>query len=123
MKCYFSIAVLLMLSSCTWMQKQPEPVCKLLFKAVSISSQAVATALQCENTAAIAADLSAQITKLGLCETTAQSSLSDFLCPQLSQMVSTLSVNALPVEWKCTGAIAGDIVKQKVSEACASIIK
>lgn len=118
---YFLMSLLFVLTtSCE--KKQPE-VCKMLFKSVSVASQAIAVSLQCENEAAIAADLSVPISKLALCDVTTQSAMSDFLCPQLAQMLTTLTVNSIPSDWKCTATIAGDIVKQKVSEACVSIVK
>ena len=121
MRYFIPFVLVFMVFSCE--KKQPEPVCKMLFKSVSVASQAVATALQCENEAQIAADLSAQITKLGLCDVTAQSALSDFLCPQVAQLVASLSVGALPTTWKCKAEVAGEIVKVKVSEACLTVIK
>lgn len=115
------LSLVLSLVSCE--KKQPEPVCKALFKAVSVASQAVAVSLQCENQAAIAADLAAPLAKLNVCDVTAQATLSDFICPQLAQLVALTTVNQIPAAWKCTATIAGDIVKQKISDACVTFVK
>jgi len=117
------LLALLFLTSCT--QPATAPVCKSLFKSVSITSQAVATVLQCEDQAAIAADLSKPILKMGMCaETSAQSTqLSAFLCPQISRLVTEMSVNSIPANWKCTASMASDIIEQKITEACISYIK
>lgn len=119
---YLSIfCALIALSSCH--KQQPAPVCDMLFKAVTASAQAVAVALQCQNVPAIAADLSQPLTKFGFCAVTPQSTLADFVCPQLSQVVATLSVTAIPASWQCSGQVAGDLIKQKVSDVCAQIVK
>ena len=112
---------ILVMCGCT---KAPEPICKTVFKTTTAAANIIATTLQCNNAPAISADLSGQITKLGLCaETTRQSTLSDLICPTLSNFVSTTALSSIPSEWECSVTRISDLFKTKIHDTCVKIIK
>jgi hypothetical protein len=118
------VAGLFLVTACTKKPALPEPICKLMFSAATASANVISTTLQCQNTPAIAADLSDQIVKLGLCsDTMKQSTLSDILCPQLSAMVASLTTTAIPTEWECSATAFSDIIKSQIAETCVKVIK
>ena len=119
------ILLLMLLVGCTKPPLAAEsPVCKTIFTAVTGTAQVLSAALQCDNTPAIAGDISDQFAKLNLCAqaTYAQGMLADVVCPQVSLVVSDLGKSAIPETWKCTATVVTELIKSKISEKCAKII-
>jgi len=105
-------------------KKPTDIVCKSVFRATVGVANTLSTVLECKNPGAIAADLSNQILKIGLCtETQMQSTLSDFVCPQISTLVSTTISSTVPANWECSVTTISDIIKSKVSDTCVKIVK
>jgi hypothetical protein len=124
MKKLISVFVLILLvGSCTKKPVASDPICKMVFKATAGAASLVATTLQCENIGAIAADLSEPILKMGLCaETTAQTSIAEIVCPQLSTLITALTVNAIPASWQCSATVISDMLKGQIAETCAKVV-
>ena len=118
------IVTTLCLFGCMKKPVADSPVCKLLFKATTGAATVVSSALQCENTAQIAADMSEQVMKLGVCaEIKQQSTMSELICPQITAMVSSIITTSVPLNWKCSVTVVNEIVKSQISENCAKLIK
>jgi len=114
----------LLFSGCFKKKQLPDPVCKAVFKATTASANIIATALQCENPAAIAGDLSAQIIGFGLCaETAQQSTLTDLVCPQLSALVAAMATSPIPAAWQCSASVVTDMIKAQIETTCAKVVK
>jgi len=111
---------LVILSGCT---KTPEPICKTVFKTSAAAANIIAAALQCESPAAITADISEQITSLGLCAEIKQQSMSDLVCPSVSNFISATASASIPKEWKCPETTISDLIKTKIYNTCVKIIK
>lgn len=119
-----SLLVLGLNLSCTKKPALPDPICKSLFRAVTGTANVLATTLECKNPGVIAGDLSEQFLKLGLCsESQMQSTLSDFLCPQIAVLVTSTVSNTIPASWECTATTINDIIKGQITENCAKILK
>jgi len=120
----FLLSLLLGLSlSCT-KKPLPDPICKSLFRAVTGTANVLATTLECKNPGTIAGDLSDQFLKLGLCsESQMQSTLSDFICPQIATIVTSTISSAVPASWECTATTINDIIKRQITDNCVKIIK
>lgn len=120
----FLITLLFSLVSCTKKQPLPDPICKAVFRVTAASATALASALQCNNTAAIAGDLSDKVMQMGLCaETTQQSVLTDLVCPQLSALVASMAISSIPASWECSATVMSDIIRLRVQENCHKMIK
>jgi len=117
----FILILCLFLLSCT-PQKPEAPFCKAMFSVTTNAAVIVATVLQCEDDAAIAADLAEPFLKLNLCEARAQSLLSDLICPQLALTVADVGKTAIPADWKCSAASVTEILKSKLNESCVSFL-
>ena len=118
------LVLLVLVSSCVKKPQLPEPLCKAVFKATTASANVIATTLQCEDPAAIAGDLSAEIVKLGLCADVAQQSmLSDLVCPQVSALVAAFATSPIPANWKCSATVVTDLIKTQIAGTCAKMVK
>jgi hypothetical protein len=120
----FFILSLVLLSGCNIKINAPQEVCKSVFKATTSAANIIASTLQCENTAAIAGDISDKIVGLGLCaETSQQSTLSDVICPQISTLIASMATNSIPKNWGCSATVVTDILKAQMQENCSKVIK
>jgi len=118
------LALLCLVVGCVQKKQLPEPICKAMFKASIASANVIATTLQCEDPAAIAADLSGNIVKLGLCADMAQqSTLSDLVCPQVSALVASFVTAPIPAEWKCSATVVSEMIKAQISGQCVKMVK
>jgi len=103
------------------------PACKNLFSTVTGASQIISGVLQCKNTAAIAGDISAAMAKLNICTSSThysnRSLMSDVVCRQVSVVVSELSKSTIPHAWECSAQAVTELIKSKVAEKCAKMIK
>lgn len=117
--------VLLVLAfGCEKKPQLPEPLCKAVFKVTTASANVIATTLQCDDPAAIAGDLSAEVVKLGLCaELASQSMLSDLVCPQLSALVATFVTSPIPANWKCSATVVTEVIKTQIAGTCVKMVK
>lgn len=97
-------------------------VCQNTYKAIYNASEGVAKSLDCKNVAAIASDLSSPLSKLNLCEQSAQGLMGEMICPQVSKYVKEISVQALPAAWECSGGPVAEALEQTVSAGCRAAI-
>jgi hypothetical protein len=116
--------VLLLLVGCT----STNPLCPIEQQIVSATSSALASTLQCSNTAAIQSDLTAAVTKLGLCTTATpvpghppKPKLDPFVCGLMSQLVVHAAGSQVPAAWGCTLANASTQIQSVVQTACQAI--
>jgi len=118
------LVLLVLVSSCVKKPQLPEPLCKAVFKATTASANVIATTLQCENPAAIAGDLSAEVVKLGLCaEAAQQSTLSDIVCPQLSVLIASFVTSPIPTAWQCSATVVTEVIKTQIAGTCVKMVK
>lgn len=112
------LVLLMVLMGCT----QTAPVCKTVFKTTAMTANMIASVLQCEDPAAITADISDQIMALGLCAEIKQQSMSDLVCPTISNLF--IEMVSVPKEWKCQKDVAIDaLIKTKIYNTCVKIIE
>jgi flagellar biosynthesis component FlhA len=94
-----------------------------MFKATASAATVIATALQCENVGAIAADLSEPLMTLELCDDKAQSTISDLVCPQIATLLTSIAAGTIPTNWQCSATVVSEIVKTQIMDGCAKLIK
>lgn len=118
-KLFLILPLFFLLNSCT---SSSETLCKSAVKAAVRAAEGVATVLQCENLAAVAADLTTPIREMKMCEGVQVGMIGDLICPEIADYVVGFGVNRLPEEWECKGGFAGDQAKDAIKNACLSVI-
>lgn len=100
-----------------------QPLCNIMFATVTGAAQGVGQALECANIPAIAADLSAPLQKLTLCEAGQQGVMADAICPKVVEFVMGFGVAALPEKWACKGGKITESATKALTDACTKNIK
>jgi hypothetical protein len=110
----FSLALILA-AACS-----QKPGCFLQDQATILAADAVGSALECENKAAIQSDLGEQIAKIGLCkQDTPTGLIGDMVCPSLTAAVLLAVEKKIPASWGCKSVVA----KEKLTELMLGVCK
>lgn len=111
----FAMLAFLMLAGCTSLK----PGCIIQDKLSALSTDVVASKLQCANKFAVKADMDKIVAGIGMCKT---GPIADAVCPMLvGTVVDKLASTAIPAEWQCTATDAKALVKGALSDACKLI--
>lgn len=120
MKRLLCLSVFAALTGCT--KPVTNPLCDVAVKALTGAAQGVASALQCENVAAIANTLTAPVKEWALCAESQQGLIGNVVCPQVAKLVLDMGLSALPAEWKCKGGAVGNTTKEFIETQCKQYV-
>jgi len=82
-------------------------------------SNAVSTALQCQNKGQVLSDITALVSKTGVCAP--QGVIGNIVCPQLSGLIISQLGNQIPASWQCNPMPAEQSLAAMASAACSTI--
>ncbi len=102
-----------------------KPGCVIQDQVVKVATNTIASTLQCTHTAQISTDLTATISGLGLCSSSATAPtgpIADYLCPlAVNSVLSYLASNTIPSTWGCTASNAKATLADALTVACKKI--
>ena len=95
---FASILVALAFASCK-SNTTPVSVCSVAATSVSVG---ISATLNCQNQAAIAADLTAYMQSKGVCTATvASGTIGNLVCPMIGQYIISFANGSIPAAWQC----------------------
>mgnify|MGYP001828787409 CR=1 FL=1 len=119
----YLLGVVILLATMMTASCEKEKICDAAKVAAGSAAAAVAKTLECKNVDAIKEDLLSPVYKAGICEEDLTGVVGDLICPQISKYVVDLSKKAIPADWECNAAAAGDNLFALINTQCKSIIK
>lgn len=110
------LAVVVLMTSCTWFKK---PTCDVMEKYTTTAATGLAAFLDCKNVDAMKEDLWAATEKLNLCSSEVVTGpLADIFCMPVAVYVSELAIKSLPARWECAGGAGAKAINQAIYQAC-----